>query len=218
MDWSLESKLELLGNALSGAEFYAGPARWLRNELVSTAAARDRLRAWAVAGGLRRPERCGTSLRFCGDRTVNVAAILALNMLAPPARDYVLDKTVVVGSGDETHGFAARFPAAPSANEARLVVLTCGSPEGNPVLTEIAVRVALHEFAHVWLEPAETFDEPPNSTEREERLRLRSAGGPILYTRHQSAMELRAWALAEAWRGEPFGGGFWLEIRKHLTL
>lgn len=223
MNWSLEYRLGLLGNVVSGRDYFKGPARWLRRELVSTPAARGRLRAWALAGGLHKPVPDGTDVRFCGDVCIQAAAAMALNMMAPPAREYVVKNTFVVGAGHESDGFAMLFPARPAKGQrARLVVLTKGLPDNDPGALACAVRQALHEFAHVWLESDQTFIEidPVEIAERRRLLWLNGSGnyGSVRYTKKQSAVELRAWSLVERWEGQPFGCDFWRSVRETLTI
>jgi hypothetical protein len=215
MEWSLEHRLALLDNVVSMRQFVEAPARWLQRELVATAAAKERLKTWARAGGLARASRDTSELRCCGDLDIHVAAVMALRMLAPPARDYVMDHAFVVCVGETTEGFALKLPAdMPAGKGARLVALTVGAPEGNPSRTAWAVRVALHEFAHVWLEPDETFS-APTADEQQQIAAARNAGRH--YSAKQSAIELRAWSLAERWEGQPFSGDFWLQVRRSLT-
>lgn len=145
MTWDLEARLALLAGTVTGRQFYAGPARWLSRELVRTEAAIGRLREWCIGGGLERPEPdVRRAVRFFGDESMLPIVVEALEMMAPPARAFVLQRCATYGTGWDTRGWTG-----PQPRPADRIILLSGARRdiGSIRLT------ALHEFAHAWLEP-----------------------------------------------------------------
>lgn len=211
MDWRLEDRVALLAGQASARDVCHGLS-WLRPPLVATEAGRERLKSWALAGGLSRPTPDTTKLRFVGDPAIQVSAIQALDTMAPPARDFVLDNVIVFGAGVTIDGCCTAVPDQPAL---RWVVLGRGVAKevSDPGAVCYARRVALHEFAHAWLEPDPTFGLPtPDHIAAKRALQPGKH-----YTKHQRPIELRAWALAENWEGAPFSGDFWSTIRRVLS-
>jgi hypothetical protein len=206
MDWRLEDRVALLAGQASAREVCQG-LPWLRRPLVATDAARERLKAWALAGGLSRPKRDTSKLEFYGDLGANVAAVMALDVMAPPARDFVLDNVVVLGVGVTTEGWCGNLAGRPFR---KVVALSRGANRDNNEGAYYARRVALHEFSHAWLEP-DRADAAPSVVDQPDLHQGK------YYTRAQRPVELRAWSLTEQWEGQPFGPDFWLTIRRTLS-
>lgn len=179
---------------------------WLQPPLVATEAARERLTAWALAGGLRRPKPDTTTLEFYGDRSVKVAAIMALDVMAPPARDYVLNNVLVLGVGVTTEGWCGNLAGRPLR---KIVALARGANKDNNDGAYYARRIALHEFSHAWLESDEPAEPAPSVVEQPDQGKF--------YTQSQRPIELRAWSLTELWEGAPLGPDFWMTIRRTLS-
>jgi hypothetical protein len=120
--------------------------RWLTRALVETDHAVTRLQQWAANGGLDRPAPdCREIVVYHGDEPMLADVVQALNYLAPPARDYVLETAAIVGTGWTTRGWAGRI--GPVADRARIIVLSGASRDHRDVF-----ELMLHECAHTWLE------------------------------------------------------------------
>lgn len=212
MDWRLEDRIALLAGQASARDVCHN-LPWLRPPLVATESARERLKAWALAGGLARPKPDTTGLRFIGDRAINVSAIQALDTLAPPARDFILDNVIVFGAGVTIDGCCGTLPPWPAL---KVVALRRGvAPDvHDPGEAFYARRIALHEFAHAWLEPVVTWG--PSATSEQMAATDTPSPGKH-YTKEDRPIEIRAWALTENWEGEPLGPAFWLTIRRTMS-
>lgn len=211
---TLEDRVKLLAGKVSMRQLAGGAAAWLRPELVRTAAARDRLRAWCEAGGLERPpmsrDEIVDQLSYVGPPYMGVAVALAVESMAPPARDYVLDHVQFIALGEHHAGWIAgvRTPRL----EARQTIAIAGV-QNDSAGTFMARRTTLHECAHAWLEPSSL---PPTVAMQRQAAKAAASAAGKLYSAADIPIELRAWSLAEVWEGAPFGGDFWLRIRRAL--
>ncbi len=143
MTWDLESRLELLANAINGRAFCAGPARWLTRELVLTEAAVERLRAWCVGGGFDRPAPdIRSTAKYYGDASLLPIVVDALGILAPPARDFVLDHAAIYGAGWDSYAWIGAQP-----KPADQIIVIDGSRRDDKAIRQ----TMLHELAHCWL-------------------------------------------------------------------
>lgn len=210
MGWSLEDRLALLAGQASARDVYHG-LEWLRPPVVATEPSRERLRAWVLGGGLTRPKPDTTTIEFLGDDVeIKVAAILALEAMAPPARDYILENVLVVGISVSSGWMA---PLTRRAQSRKLItVLSYGCKENDPARTFRARRIALHEFAHCWLESNKSDETPAHNPHLD---RTKEPGKE--YARWQRPIELRAWTLTELWEGEPLGSDTWMSIRRMMS-
>jgi hypothetical protein len=207
MDWRLEDRMALLAGQASARDV-CHHLPWLRRPLVATESARERLTAWALAGGLSRPKPDTTALQFYGDKGARVSAIMALDLMAPPARDYILDNVMVFGVGVTSVGWCGTVAGALPR---RIVALSQGANEDNNDGAYYARRIALHEFAHAWLEPEELASSNLPTVRRDE------LPPGKFYTKQQTPVELRAWSLTECWEGEPLGADFWFKVRQAMS-
>jgi len=118
---------------------------WLRGPLVSTEHAIARLRAWVAGGGLQRPAPdIRKALPLYGDTEVLPAVIVALELMAPPARDYVLQEATILAAG---WGTLAWTGGTPLGSRPHVIVISAHARN----LAAVS-RLMLHEAAHCWLE------------------------------------------------------------------
>lgn len=189
---SLESRFELLQGRVSFRELCTGAYRWLRNELVVTEAARERLAAWVNSGGLTRTPDLDNPPMY-GDPGVLPSVRAAFAVLPACVAELIMANTAILVSGRSTLGWTAPLPDRP-----RVIVLDGGRTN------ESITRTLLHEIAHVWVEPWDS-DSPfsrvmATAAGVESGMAYARAEGfePMLAT-HTRIKESRAINLAKVW-------------------
>lgn len=211
MIWNLETKLELLAGSMSAREFVAaGGVPWLSQALCCTDVARERLRDWCAAGGMTRPAVSRGAIvermAYMGTDAVAVPIVLALEAMAPPARDFALQHVLFIGVDAGEAGWCA--PIVPVPGGLRKVVVVRRESRSDAG-DWYARRTALHELAHAWLEPV-MEDAAVVRDRRQARQQAYLSGR--YYSELDKDIEYRAWSLVEAWDG-PLGS-LWFDIRK----
>jgi hypothetical protein len=189
---TLFERIALLAPAMTPRDVAAGRARWLQDELVCTEHARERLRAWVLAGGLSRPAPdVRARLQYYGDVEVLPIVVRGFQRMAPPARDYVLEHAAIVGVGWSTYGWtAAAIPATPH------VIVLSGARRDDAAIE----HTVLHEAAHCWLEATPAGIRPASAEIAASAAR---AGGKTTGMDPKVARkETRAEALVGLWKRE----------------
>jgi hypothetical protein len=137
---TLEERYDALAGAVRYRDLARGGYRWLTDTLVKTDGARQRLRAWALAGCHDGPRE----LCYTGNESIGRAADAVLQALPPPVAWHVARAVLVIGQGF-AGGMCATFPKLPPCDENRQIV-TVGKVPNDADLPGIIA----HEFAHAW--------------------------------------------------------------------
>ena len=168
---------------------------WLCQQLLATEAAIDRFRTWLAGGGLERPApNVRERLRYFGDEEMFPALVSAIDAMAPPAREWMLDRAVVFGCGWSSAGWAG---GAASDLATRRVVLVSGHHRHEEALRGIT----WHEAGHCWLESPERVI-TPHESQNFNRLHAATIAHPDfqrLATQQKRQVEHRANCLAAVW-------------------
>jgi hypothetical protein len=165
---------------------------WLCAELLATSEAIERIRAWFASD---RPERAGADfpnrVRYHGDEELLPAVWEAFMAMAPPARDFVADTTVLLGCGWSRAGWAGG-----TLGPHRSVIVLSGGSRDQGTIRDLA----WHEAAHCFLE---AHDRPCATTARELATCSDLAStddGRRAIDDYVKAVEARAVRLAASWR------------------
>src|SRR5689334_1234241 len=139
---TISDRFAALGARVPMRDLAAGQCAWLTEELIPTAAARERLLRWAVTG--------------CHAPNLGALCVLqddardiiedACRRLPDCVADHLVRNVCVAVVGRETGGWVTPLPALPCATEApQLLVVQAVSDDAE------TAGVFAHEAAHAWL-------------------------------------------------------------------
>jgi hypothetical protein len=197
---NLEERHALLAGRVSWQDIAQGKPAWLRDELILTAAGRERLMAWAAGcADVQRPSLPAAAIRarivYVGDPEILDVIASAMARIPPPVCDTVLDQALFVGVGRSAKAWAS---VSPASSEARPAIIAISGAQRND--NELATTVA-HECGHAWLHTPWNGERNQTTAERRAFVEDRAFDGvpAELVTHVVQCCERQAAALARAW-------------------